>query len=471
MKKAHIIGICGIGMSATALLLKDLGYEISGSDDECFEPVKGLLQRNDVSINPTYSSGNIPSNVDLIVVGRSARLDPQTNEEVREAISRGVPVKSFPEIIADAVSHKRVVGIAGSYGKSTTTAALTWLLESAGQDPGYFIGALATDFPRPARLGKGCTFVVEADEYPTSHTDSRAKFMSYHIDDLILTSVVHDHFNVYPTVQSYQKPFVDLAASLPSSAIVIACADEPNAVRVASSSSAKLITYSNGSHPDAIWSAGSIIYGEQTTFVLNHRGKALVDIRTSQLGLHNIQNIVGAAAFVIERGLATAQQIREAVAEFRGVKRRLDMVTPRSTVRVYEGFGSSKEKARAAIDAVITHFPHCSVKVLFEPHTFSWRNRSALPWYDDVFRGVGAVFVYSPAKQGAGTHSQLTHDEIVARIKASGIKTMRIEDGEVHSVVQELEPSDVVLILTSGNLHGTLPTLIEEIEGTFPSAA
>jgi UDP-N-acetylmuramate: L-alanyl-gamma-D-glutamyl-meso-diaminopimelate ligase len=161
------------------------------------------------------------------------------------------------------------------------------------------------------------------------------------------------------------------------------------------------------------------------------------------------------------------------MASFKGIRRRLDRKSDRTSLPIFEGFGSSYDKARSAIAAMRQHFPAQRLVVVFEPHTFSWRNRATLHWYDDVFEGCDEVLVYEPASQGAATHEQVTQAEIVARIRASGYSTHPVQtcaEG-VDTLRQMLDPNDAVLLLTSGNLGGlieAIPMLAEEL---FPLAA
>src|SRR5205085_11357697 len=163
-------------------------------------------------------------------------------------------------------------------------------------------------------------------------------------------------------------------------------------------------------------------------FTLMRNGEKLTQIETNQLGAHNVQNIVGVAAFLITRGLATPVEIAAAIKSFRGIRRRLGRKSEKTALPIFEGFGSSYDKARSAIAAMKQHFPKQRLMIVFEPHTFSWRNREAIGWYDDVFAGANKVFIYEPATQGATTHAQISQAEIVARVKGAGFDAEPISD-------------------------------------------
>ncbi|MEK7511151.1 MAG: Mur ligase family protein, partial [Patescibacteria group bacterium] len=346
-KSVHIIGICGVGMSATALLLKEAGWEVTGSDAECYGPPKGILERGGINPILSYSPENISPYVDQFVIGRNAKLAPETNDEVRAAHEYGKPIYSFPEVLGKLTEDRQNVVVAGSYGKSTTTSIIAHILRHSGVDAGYFVGAEPVSLLLPAGLGSHPVFVLEGDEYPSAHDDARAKFMHLHPRDLVLTAVVHDHVNVYPTFEDYQKPFRELLALVPEDGIVTVCADEAGALALAEESGKTLVTYGT---TEGQFRAANIEYGPTTTFTLLRPDGGDIELSTTLLGRHNVEDIVAASAYVLSRDLVSPEALAAAVATFGGVRRRLDNIAPDSRVPVYEGFGSSYEKARAAID-------------------------------------------------------------------------------------------------------------------------
>ncbi|MBL4644639.1 MAG: hypothetical protein JKX80_02115 [Candidatus Pacebacteria bacterium] len=467
-KKVHIIGIAGVAMSATAKLLLDDGWDVSGSDDAFYPPASTYVEKLGVQFFEGYRASNIPEDVDLVVIGRNANLNPETNAEVAHAHEMGVEIQSFPEVVAEIISDTHKIIVAGSYGKSTVTSILSWVLLHAGKDPTYFIGAypmnIAMEFT--SHKGSGEVSVIEGDEYPTAHWDDSSKFLHFNADDVLLTSVGHDHVNVFPTYKKYVQPFIELLKKMPEHGLLIACTDNGGVSEVLEYAP-QYITY--GLEEGSLWRAENITYGETTTFDLTHDGEIIIQLTTKLLGAHNVQNIVGAAAALLTRELVTPEELESALTDFSGVKRRLNKVTTTATVPAYEGFGSSYEKARAAIEAIQLHYPDKKMVVLFEPHTFSWRNHDALSWYDTVFEGVREVLVFHPAEQGADTHKQLSQKEITERINAADVSAKAVNTAEeIHEHLQSaLDENSVLLVLTSGNLDGALDTLPEWLDTNF----
>jgi UDP-N-acetylmuramate: L-alanyl-gamma-D-glutamyl-meso-diaminopimelate ligase len=469
LKKAHFIGIAGKGMSATALLLREQGYEISGSDEGFYPPVSDYLEQAGVTFAHGYKKENIPADADLIVIGKNAKLVQESNEEVAAAFASGIPIKSFPDILEGLSAGKETIVVAGSYGKSTCTALVAHCLVRAGKDPSFFIGEIARGFAAHAHLGASDVFVLEGDEYPSSNWDATSKFLHYNPRSVLLTSATHDHVNVYPTHDDYLKPFEQLVSVLPQDGL-LAVNDELFARAIAEKYSGKRVEYGLAAHNE--WHAANIVYGLPTTFDLIHKGKKVAALSTTQLGAHNVENIVGVAALLLSKHLLTPEELAAGVASFEGVKRRMELLSPQSKVPVLEGFGSSFEKALSAIAAMRLHFPARRLVIVFEPHTFTWRNRAALALYDSVFDGADKVYIYEPATQGAATHAQLSQGEIVERVRAAGMDTVALHDGEsgLQTILADTSDNDAILLLTSGDLGGLIKSLPPAVEEQFPLA-
>lgn len=460
MQKAHFIGIAGKGMSATALLLRESGWQISGSDEGFYPPVSDYLQEAGIPFANGYKKENIPQDTDVIVIGKNAKLTPEQNEEVAAALESGKTIKSFPDIIHELTRETNNIVVAGSYGKSTCTALLAWCLKQADKDPSYFIGEVTKGFEAHAHVGGGSVFVLEGDEYPSSNWDATSKFLHYNARSVLLTSATHDHVNVYPTHEEYLAPFKALVASLPEDGLLMVNSGEQHASALASYARCRTVTY--GMNEKTSWHPEHIAYGMPTTFDLMRGDTKIASLTTKLLGAHNVENIVGVGALLLEQGLLAPQELETGVATFEGVKRRMELLSDFSQVPIFEGFGSSYEKARSAIEAVRLHYPDKPLVIVFEPHTFSWRNRANLAWYDRVFDEAKSVFVAAPAEQGAATHAQLSRNEILARIG----DTARPYTPE--AVAESLSGNEAVLILTSGSLEDTMPALIAIINERFP---
>jgi UDP-N-acetylmuramate: L-alanyl-gamma-D-glutamyl-meso-diaminopimelate ligase len=463
--KAHFIGIAGKGMSAVALLLREAGALITGSDEGFYPPVSDYLAKAGIPFANGYKKENIPDDADVIVIGKTARLVPESNEEVAAAFSSGKKVLSFPDVLHELTLHTDNIVVAGSYGKSTSTALLAWCLLHAGKDPSYFIGEITKEFDAHAHKGNGGVFVLEGDEYPSANWDESSKFLHYNPHTVLLTSATHDHVNVYPTHESYLEPFKKLLSVIPPNGLLVVNAGEPHALALSRLYRGKTVTYGT---EESAWHAQHIVYGLPTTFDLIHNGVKVISMTTQLLGAHNIENIVGIGAVLLEKGLLTPEELAKGVASFEGVKRRMEHLSPRSSVAVYEGFGSSYEKAKAAVAAMKLHFPNRRLTVVFEPHTFTWRNRASLHQYDDVFAGADNVFIFSPPHDGKET--QLSAEEIASRVSEHGTPAVAVDTPEAMLDIldKQLEVNDAVLLSSSGAMGGLIESIPRLAEQKFP---
>lgn len=466
--KYHFIGISGAGMSAVAKLLVENGEEVTGSDEGFYPPISDYLVEHKIPCTTPFSPHNIPSDVDCIVIGKHAKLTPQDNEEVRAAFTMGVPVLSFPQVLEKLTQEKENIVVVGSYGKSTCTSLLAWCLEINHKDPSYFIGALPITPHTNARLGKSNECILEGDEYPASNWDATSKFLFLHPSHLLVTALAHDHVNVFPTHEDYLSPFIKLIGGLPEEAKLVMCLDDETIRKKIPTSKHAVITY--GLDSGALYRAENIEYGLVSTFDLVRADVFIAKITTSLLGRHNIQNIVGISAILLETRKITKEELIHGIGSFKGIIRRLDRKSEKTSIPVYEGFGSSVDKARSAIEAIRLHFPHRRLVTVFEPHTFSWRNRAVLHWYDTVFKGADHVFLYKPPEHGNNTHEQLTLAEITEQVRASGIHVTPFENTATGLIelINHTDKQDVILILSSGGMDGFIPQTIAALEEKFP---
>ena len=460
----YFLGIAGAGVSALASIMVSDGHIVSGSDEGVFPPISTYLDRLGAPYHLGFDAALLPDDIDLAIIGSSAKLDLGHNPELAELIRRGVPRYSFAEYLGLYTAARETFVIAGSFGKSTLTAMGAVILREAGRDPGYFIGAAPLDLATTGHAGTDPAFLIEGDEYILGPDDPRSKFVLYHPSHTLISSLVHDHINVFPTFESYVAPFRELVALTPADGLLVCARAYPMLHEI--TRGRRVVWY--GLEPGPGYFAENIAIGEITRFTLRTPGGEAIPLSTELLGLHNIENIVGAAALLLERGLVTPESLARGVAKFRGVARRLDRKTTTSRVPAYEGFGSSYEKARSAIDAIRLHFPDRPLVVVFEPHTFSWRNREALAWYDTVFEGVSRVLLLPPPGHGADSR-QLSQAEIQARIAEAGVDCAAMADGA--AVLAELEASlkddEVVLLLSSGPLDGLAETAPRMLDTRF----
>ena len=450
----HLIGISGAGMSALAVLLKEAGFKVSGSDDESFEPVAGLLKRNKISFHKNYRPENIPRDTKLVVIGKHAGLAARDNAETREALGRKLPLKSLPEMLALLSDRTENLIVTGSFGKSTLSALIAWCLVRAKKDPSYFIGAIPLDLKNSSHLGRGREFVLEGDEYPSSNWDMSSKFLHLRPALVILISAQHDHVNIFRTEKSYVDTYKKLVAKIPKNGFLVYAKNARNTKGIARYAKCHHLSYSVDDKKSN-WYTENLKYGKITSFDLIHRGKKVIEIRTKLLGRHSIENIVGAAALLLENKKMPAAVFAKAVREFSGIKRRIELKNPKGKIPVYDGFGSSYEKTRAIFDALRLHFPEKRIVAVFEPHAFSWRNKNFLPWYKNIFQGAGEVIILPATSRGKKGPGEIGTKEIWREAKKHfPVRTARTEKEALIILKKVVKEGDVVALISSGPMFG-----------------
>jgi len=460
----YFLGIAGAGVSALASMLVSQGHSVSGSDEGVFPPVSTYLDRLGVRYATRFDAVNIPPDVDVAVIGASAKLGGADNPEAAELQRRGVRCVTFPEFLGAHTQGRENIVVAGSFGKSSLTALLAYLLRAAGRDPGFFIGAVPLDLATTGHWGGDPQMILEGDEYVISPQDRRSKFVVYHPSHTLISSIVHDHLNMFPTMADYEAPFADLVALTPPDGLLV-CARQYEPIRRLTAGR-NVVWYGLGEGQG--YCALDIEVGEATRFVLAAPDGARIPLETQLLGLHNVENIAAAAALLLARGLVAPNDLVRAVPHFRGVARRLDKKTVTSRVPAYEGFGSSYEKARSAIEAVRLHFPARPLVVVFEPHTFSWRNAAARDWYRTVFDGAARVLMLPPPTHGAESHDQLSQNDIVACAAAAGVAVEAVAGAaETLELLGALRGDEVVLLLSSGPLDGLAESAPRLLDARF----
>ncbi|MDO8659628.1 MAG: Mur ligase family protein [Candidatus Parcubacteria bacterium] len=454
---AHFIGICGAGMSALAVLYKEAGYKVAGSDEGFYEPILGYLKKNKINFYKKYAKKNIPKDVEMIVIGKHSMLTPENNIEVKKAFElqkNGKTIKSLPEALAMLTKEKENIIVAGSYGKSTCSALLSWCLMQNKKDPSYFIGAVPINFGQSSHLSKGKEFILEGDEYPSSNWDNTSKFLHFNPSSVLLISGEHDHLNVFPTEELYTAPYKKLVAQIPKDGLLVYSAEGKNNKEIKKYTKARTVSYTLD-NTKSNWYASNIKYSLETSFDLMYKGVKVITIKTKLLGNHNIENIIGSGALLLEQKLIKPKEFAKAVASFHGIKRRIELISKKSSIPIYEGFGSSYEKTKVIFDALTLHFPKKRIVAVFEPHTFSWRNRGALKWYENIFNGVSEVIILPPPEAGKNTHEQLSFNEIYNAVQEKVITHKATTEKEALTIIKKIiKKNDLIALISSGSLLG-----------------
>src|SRR3989338_222784 len=222
-KKIHLTGVCGTAMGSFAGMLKEKGFEVTGSDQNVYQPMSDQLKRLGIELLEGYKEENVAYNPDLVIIGNTTKRD---NPEVKYILEKGLKYLSFPQAFAEiCLKDKISIVVSGTHGKSTLTALMAWVLEYAGTNPSFFVGGIPKNFEKSYKLSTGNYFVSEGDEYDTAFFDKRPKFLHYRPYHTIITSIEYDHADIYQSLAQIIREFENLIELIPKEGSLTACID------------------------------------------------------------------------------------------------------------------------------------------------------------------------------------------------------------------------------------------------------
>ena len=428
-------------MHNIALAVAAAGHQVTGSDDQIFEPSRGrLAAANLLPEEDGWHPDKLDESIDVVVLGMHARSD---NPELLKAQSLGLQIQSYPEFLRAANGHATRVVIGGSHGKTTITSMLLHVMRGMDIPTNFMVGAQLEGFDCMVEIDPSRSWcILEGDEYLSSPIDRRPKFFWYEAQFTLLTGIAWDHINVFPTEENYIQQFDTYLESLAPNATVVWCADDQaleKVVRRCERPDLKFIPYQT---PPCSPHANG-------TMTLTFDGDRAVT--THLVGTHNIQNLAGARTLAQAMGL-DIQAFDEAIASFRGAARRLEPLHNREGFTVFRDFAHAPSKVKATVHGVKASYPDRTLTAVLELHTFSSLNKDFLPTYHLAMEGADeAVVYYDPAVL---EHKRLPplDPQFVADSFGGHPNLLVITDAsELHGHVQGLEPSQrVVLLMSSG---------------------
>ncbi|HXU12905.1 MAG TPA: UDP-N-acetylmuramate:L-alanyl-gamma-D-glutamyl-meso-diaminopimelate ligase [Candidatus Binatia bacterium] len=468
VKRVHLIGVCGTGMGSLAGLLVDAGAEVRGSDEAVYPPMSTMLRDKGIRVLEGYKPAHLDDRPDLVIVGNIAT---RQNPEALAAVERGIPYLSMPQALGRLfLEGRHSIVVAGTHGKTTTSAVMAFVLSAAGRDPSFLVGGVLIDLGRSYNLGRGEDFVIEGDEYETSYFDKGPKFLHYRPRSVILTSVEYDHAEMYPDLASVKQAFRKLLELIPPDGLLVYCADDANVREVLPSTRCRTVPYGCGRGDG--WRGHVRSSGpEGMEFEVSLDGVLFGVFKATLTGLHNLRNILGVIGVAHARGLS-AQAIAQGLASFAGVKRRQEVRGVAAGVVVIDDFAHHPTAVRATLQATRDRYPGRRLWAVFEPRTNTTRRSVFQDEYarsfDDADRIVLAA-VDHPERAPEGERfsvERLLADLKGRRKEADYIPTV---DGIVAQVAREAQSGDVVLVMSNGAFGGLHQKLLAALGARAPS--
>ena len=368
MSKIHILGIAGTFMGGVAALARELGHEVHGSDQAIYPPMSTQLEQLGIALDPGYRATSVAADCDEVIVGNALSRGNPAVEAVLDAGQRYI---SGAQWLSEQVLPRRdTLAVAGTHGKTTTTTILTWLLQAAGREPGFLIGGVAEDFGVSARLGGGREFVVEADEYDTAFFDKRSKFVHYRPLVAILNNLEYDHADIFPDVAAIQRQFHHLVRTVPARGRLIVNGEDAYLAQVLAMGCWTPVERF-GFDPSLEWHA-ELVNADGSAFVVHHRGTRVGEVRWPLLGRHNVLNGLAALAAAHAVGVELGTVI-PALARFRSVKRRLEVIGQAQDITVYDDFAHHPTAIHTTLEGLRAKVGAARIVVAMEPRSNSMR--------------------------------------------------------------------------------------------------
>lgn len=458
----HMVGIGGTGMGSLARLLLEKGYRVTGSDEKLYPPMSDQLAALKIKVYEGYSADNLKERPDLVVIGN---VITKMNPEAQEVMRLGLPYRSMPQAVAEFFLKDRTpVVVAGTHGKTTTATILAWLLTCAGEDPGYLIGGVGLNFEKSAHDGSGRIFVVEGDEYDTAFFDKGPKFLHYRPKAVLLTSIEFDHADIYRDLDHVKGSFRRLAAIVAPDGVIIANGEDGNVKDVLKDANCRVLTY--GLKEGFDYHSKEIdLSAEGTSFELVSPGSRY-RFRTALSGEHNLSNLVGSIAVLLEYGIRP-DAIQTGLDTFKGVKRRQELVGEVNSVTVIDDFAHHPTAVAKTIAGMRQKYPGRRLWAIFEPRSNTSRRNV---FKDDFIRAlstadrvvIGGVFRSEKIPEAERLDVQSVADSIMRQ----GVDAHYIPDTKnlLEFVLRNINANDVVLVMSNGAFDDVPRKLVEGLK-------
>ena len=442
-------------MATLAVMLKECGYQVSGSDTALYPPMSEFLARHGIEVDAGYDATNLSAAPDLVIVGNAVSRD---NPEVVGLLGSELDYVSFPQAVAKFfLENKRRIVVAGTHGKTTSTAMLAWILEQAGRLPGMLVGGISRNFNSGYAIGEGGDFVIEGDEYDSAFFDKGPKFLHYLPSALLLNGIEFDHADIYKDLEQIKRAFSRLLDIVPGGAPIVACNHYPEIRKVLEASGQSYETFGIGHSAD--WQAHDVLDdGSNTTFRVTRYGSEYGDFVSPLMGRMNVLNALGVIALCSHIEISPTQA-QAGLANFRGVERRQELVGTARGVTIVDDFAHHPTAVRVSIEALRMRFPGRRLWAIFEPRSNTCRRKIfQAPLADALGRADRAIVgeVIAKPQDPVDAEDMFSTEELAATLQSAG---HFVEAGLSPTQIADLLDKDclagdVVLIMSNGPFGG-----------------
>lgn len=444
----HILGICGTFMGGLALLARELGMTVTGSDANVYPPMSDQLAAAGIDVSEGYEPEHLEPTPDLVVMGNAMT---RGNPAVEYVLNKGLPYVSGPQWLAEHVLRGRwVLGVAGTHGKTTTSSLLAWILERAGMSPGFLIGGVPDNFGETARLGNTPFFVIEADEYDTAFFDKRSKFVHYQPRTLIINNLEFDHADIFDDLAAIQKQFHHLIRTVPSEGLIVSPLEK--AIDQVFEMGCWTPRQSIGSEAD--WQA-NLLTKDGSEFEVSYQGQK-AEVRWTLVGQHNVNNALAAIAAAHHVGV-TLEHACQALSEFVGVKRRLELRGEVDNIRVYDDFAHHPTAIATTIAGLRARIGNRKLVAVLEPRSNTMKMGVHQDSLAQSLIQADRVLLF----QDAGLKWSLKQ---VSETLGDHVSVFDSVDGIVSVLQKEAQQGDEILVMSNGGFGGIHQKILEALK-------
>ena len=448
----HILGICGTFMGGLALLARELGHTVSGSDENVYPPMSTQLEEQGITLMQGYKAEHLKPEPDIVVIGNALS---RGNPAVEAVLEQGLRYTSGAQWLLDYVLQDRwVLAVAGTHGKTSTASLLAWLLEDNKLSPGFLIGGIPGNFGVSARLGETPFFVVEADEYDTAFFDKRSKFVHYHPRTLILNNLEYDHADIFPSIEAIQTQFHHLLRTVPANGLVISHGNDLYLEQTIEKGCWTPVEYFSGKQTEH-WQAQPVS-DDGLEFDVMFNSEKIASAKWKMLGKHNMDNALAAIAAARHVGVPAELSV-ESLSRFKGIKRRMEVRGVVNNITVYDDFAHHPTAIKLTLDGLRKNVGARKIIAILEPRSNTMKMGVHKDTLAESLTLADYVYLYQADNLGWDIEESFKNN-------THSIAVFSSTQAIIDKVLTEAQPDDHIVIMSNGGFEGIHQRILDSLK-------